>query len=45
MVIKASERAQSVEYAIRDVLIPAQKLEKKGITILKLNIVIPFFSN
>jgi alanine-synthesizing transaminase len=38
MVIKASERAQSVEYAIRDVLIPAQKLEKKGITILKLNI-------
>jgi alanine-synthesizing transaminase len=38
MVIKASERAQGVEYAIRDVLIPAQKLEKKGITILKLNI-------
>lgn len=38
MAIKASERAQGVEYAIRDVLIPAQKLEKKGITILKLNI-------
>ena len=36
--IKASERAQGVEYAIRDVLIPAQKLEKNGITILKLNI-------
>jgi alanine-synthesizing transaminase len=38
MAIKASGRAQGVEYAIRDVLIPAQKLEKKGITILKLNI-------
>lgn len=38
MVIKASKRAQGVEYAIRDVLIPAQQLEKKGITVLKLNI-------
>jgi alanine-synthesizing transaminase len=38
MTIKPSLRAQGVEYAIRDVLIPASKLEKKGITILKLNI-------
>ena len=36
--IKASKRAQGVEYAIRDVLIPARALEKKGIEILKLNI-------
>jgi aspartate/methionine/tyrosine aminotransferase len=38
MMIKASKRARDVEYAIRDVLIPAKALEKKGITILKLNI-------
>lgn len=38
MTIKSSRRAQGVEYAIRDVLIPAKQLEKKGITILKLNI-------
>jgi len=38
MKIKASRRAQGVEYAIRDVLIPARQLEKKGITVLKLNI-------
>lgn len=38
MTIKASKRAQGVEYAIRDVLLPARQLEKKGITILKLNI-------
>jgi len=38
MMIKASKRAQGVEYAIRDVLIPAKALEKKGITVLKLNI-------
>lgn len=36
--IKASKRAQGVEYAIRDVLIPARALEKKGIEVLKLNI-------
>lgn len=36
--IKASKRAQGVEYAIRDVLIPARALEKKGIQVLKLNI-------
>lgn len=38
MTIKASKRAQGVEYAIRDVLLPARQLEKKGIAILKLNI-------
>jgi alanine-synthesizing transaminase len=38
MTIKASKRAQGVEYAIRDVLIPAKALEKQGITVLKLNI-------
>jgi len=38
MTIKPSRRAQGVEYAIRDVLIPAKQLEKKGITVLKLNI-------
>lgn len=38
MTIKASKRAQGIEYAIRDVLLPARQLEKKGITILKLNI-------
>lgn len=38
MTITASRRAQGVEYAIRDVLLPARQLEKKGITILKLNI-------
>ena len=38
MTIKASRRAQGVEYAIRDVLIPARQLEKKGFSILKLNI-------
>jgi aspartate/methionine/tyrosine aminotransferase len=38
MTIQASKRAQGVEYAIRDVLIPARELEKKGITVLKLNI-------
>lgn len=38
MSIKASKRAQGVEYAIRDVLLPARQLEKKGITVLKLNI-------
>jgi len=36
--IKASKRSHSVSYAIRDVLLPANELEKKGIEILKLNI-------
>jgi len=33
-----SKRASSVEYAIRDVVIPARELEKKGIKVIKLNI-------
>jgi len=36
--IKASERSQGVSYAIRDVVLPAKQLEKKGITVLHLNI-------
>jgi len=35
---KATERTRSVEYAIRDVLVFAKKLEKKGKKILYLNI-------
>ncbi len=33
-----TQRTQHMEYAIRDVVIPAMKLEKQGHTILKLNI-------
>jgi len=36
--IPASIRAMRIEYAIRDVVVPANELEKKGIEILKLNI-------
>lgn len=36
--IKASKRSQGVSYAIRDVVLPAKKLEKKGIHVLHLNI-------
>ncbi len=36
--VSASRRAMSVEYAIRDVVLPARELEKKGIKIIKLNI-------
>ncbi len=36
--IPASKRSQGITYAIRDVLIPAHELEKKGIDILHLNI-------
>ncbi len=36
--IKASVRSKRIEYAIRDVLVPARELEKKGIEVLKLNI-------
>lgn len=36
--LKASDRAMNVEYAIRDVILPAKKLEDKGIQVLKLNI-------
>ena len=36
--IKASKRSEGVSYAIRDVLLPARELEKKGIEVLHLNI-------
>jgi len=36
--IKASKRSQGVSYAIREVVIPARELEKKGIKVLHLNI-------
>lgn len=36
--IKASKRSQGVSYAIRDVVLPAKKLEKQGIKVFHLNI-------
>ncbi len=36
--LAGSKRALGIEYAIRDVVIPAKELEKKGIKVLKLNI-------
>ncbi len=36
--IEASHRSQGISYAIRDVVLPAKELEKKGIEILHLNI-------
>lgn len=36
--IKASQRAQGVSYAIREVVLPARELEKKGTKVLHLNI-------
>lgn len=36
--IRASKRSMRIEYAIRDVVVPARELEKKGIEVLKLNI-------
>ncbi|NJE26994.1 pyridoxal phosphate-dependent aminotransferase [Thermococcus sp. MV5] len=36
--IKASKRAMAIEYAIRDVVLPARELEKQGVKIIKLNI-------
>lgn len=36
--INASQRTQTVSYAIRDVVLPARKLEQKGIKVLHLNI-------
>ncbi|UCF13462.1 MAG: aminotransferase class I/II-fold pyridoxal phosphate-dependent enzyme [Thermoplasmatales archaeon] len=36
--IKASKRSQGISYAIRDVVLPAKDLEKKGIEVLHLNI-------
>ncbi|AEK72704.1 alanine aminotransferase [Thermococcus sp. 4557] len=36
--IRASERAMGIKYAIRDVVLPARELEKKGINVIRLNI-------
>ena len=36
--IPATSRASNIEYAIRDVVVPAAKLEAQGIDIIKLNI-------
>ena len=36
--IPVSNRAAQIEYAIRDVVVPATELEKKGHKIIKLNI-------
>ena len=36
--ITASQRTQTVSYTIRDVVLPARKLEQKGIKVLHLNI-------
>ncbi len=36
--IEPSERSQGVSYAIREVVLPARKLEEKGIKVIKLNI-------
>jgi len=36
--IESSKRASSIEYAIRDVVVPAIELEKKGHQIIRLNI-------
>lgn len=33
-----ADRVSQIEYAIRDVVVPATELEKKGITVIKLNI-------
>jgi alanine-synthesizing transaminase len=38
IMIKPSERAMGIEYAIRDVVLPARELEKKGIEVIRLNI-------
>ncbi len=36
--LEPSHRSQNVSYAIRDIVLPARKLEEKGIEVLKLNI-------
>ncbi len=36
--IKASDRAMGIVYAIRDVVLPARELEKKGVDVIRLNI-------
>ena len=36
--VDVSQRAASIEYAIRDVVVPAIELEKQGHEIIRLNI-------
>lgn len=36
--IKAAQRCDVISYAIREVVLPARELEKKGINVLRLNI-------
>ena len=36
--IRASERAMGIEYAIREVVLPARELEKRGVKVIRLNI-------
>ncbi|HHF56671.1 MAG TPA: alanine aminotransferase, partial [Thermoplasmatales archaeon] len=36
--ISASSRAKNISYAIREVVVYAKQLEKKGINVIKLNI-------
>ena len=36
--VDVSERAAAIEYAIRDVVVPAVELEKQGHEIIRLNI-------
>ena len=36
--ISATDRALNIEYAIRDVVVPATELERQGHSIIKLNI-------
>ena len=43
--IAESKRSQGVQYAIREVVLPAKQLEKKGIKILHLNIGVRLVSN
>ena len=36
--MRATERAKNIDYAIREVTIPARELEKRGVKLIKLNI-------
>ena len=38
IMLKAAKRCEVISYAIREVVIPARKLEKKGIKVIRLNI-------
>ncbi|HIJ98825.1 TPA: alanine aminotransferase, partial [archaeon] len=38
MALNVTRRSETIEYAIRDLVVPAQKLEAKGKKIIKLNI-------